>query len=65
MKHSESPLQGSMIERRNFIKLGACAAASIGMLDILPASAQAARVKRNSVVGGEAWEGWSGQADGD
>ncbi len=45
MKHSESPLQGSMIERRNFIKLGACAAASIGMLDILPASAQAPESK--------------------
>jgi aminocarboxymuconate-semialdehyde decarboxylase len=41
MKHSERPVRESMIGRRDFIGLGAGAAAAIGVLNIVQASAQA------------------------
>ena len=41
MKDPEFPARGSMIGRRNFIKAGAGAAATISMLNVLTASAQA------------------------
>jgi aminocarboxymuconate-semialdehyde decarboxylase len=57
MKISQSPVRCSMIERRNFIKLGACAAASISMLDVLTLSAQAPESKGISW-----WEARPGKA---
>ena len=41
MKDSELPVRGSMIGRRDFIRVGAGAAAPIGMLNVVKASAQA------------------------
>src|SRR6267378_2901102 len=40
MKDSELPIRGSMIGRRDFFKVGAGAAATIGMLNVVTASAQ-------------------------
>jgi aminocarboxymuconate-semialdehyde decarboxylase len=40
MKDSELPIRGSMIGRRDFFKVGAGAAATIGMLDVVTMSAQ-------------------------
>src|SRR6266567_4536278 len=40
MKGSELPIRGSMIGRRDLFKVGAGAAAAIGMLNVFTASAQ-------------------------